>query len=401
MTKSACLNNLVRLLLQIAITFAVLAATTLLVLRAYPKANGNDLIQDYVSARAWLDGESPYQTLDQLRARIGFEWVPKDVEVRWNPHPPGAVLLTTPYARADFDDALFWLRVVQLLAVAVTWAIAYRLFDPPTPWWLWAALGGLFGLWTPLWQGLDWGQPLGMLALAVVTVWALARADRPAWFGLVLGFACTVRPFVAILVVLAVGWSWRRLLIAGAMTLVGGLLPFLLTGIWPWEWYQRASDAKHFVDGCGALPGLLGIGTGGGVVLFALAACVLAFARFRGLNRDSTAALAAVSAMLTYPLAWFQYDVSLIAVIAWVAAQVGKTGNRLAMFGLVAFLLMRTVPDIIPDPQGTGIVNMLGRNKAWMQVAARGLMLLTVLAAMRENPKTQTPNSKQDEKPAS
>ncbi len=87
--------------------------------------------------------------------------------------------------------------------------------------------------------------------------------------------------------------------------------------------------------------------------------------------------------MLTYPLAWFQYDVSLVAVIAWVAAQVGRTGNRLALFGLVIFLLMRTVPDIIPDPQGTGIADVLGRNKAWMQVTARAILLLTVVAVIR------------------
>jgi hypothetical protein len=372
----------VRFVLPVAVTFAVLTAATLLALRQ-SLANGADLVQDHVAARAWLDGESPYLTLDELRVRTGLSPGQHDVLVRYNPHPPGAILLTAPYARADFKPALLWHRATQLLAVALTWVIAFHLFRPPVSMWLWAVLGGLFGLWTPLWQGLDWGQPVGLLALAVGGVWALARLDRPAWFGFVLGFACTLRPFVAILAVLAVGWPRRRILIAGVATLIGGLLPFLLTGIWPWEWYRLASDAKSYVERCGSLPGVLGIGTGGGVVLFGFAACVLAVLRFRGLGLDAVAALAAVSAMLTYPLAWFQYDVSLVAVIAWVGAEVGKTGNRAALFGLALYLMLRLVPDIIPDPNGTGLADMLGRNKAWLQVAARAILLTTVVAVAR------------------
>lgn len=375
-------NNSVRLALQTAITFAVLYATTFLTLRQ-SRAHGDDLVQDYVSARAWLNGESPYQTLTELRERVGFLPVPGHVLVRYNPHPPGAILLTAPFAWMEFSTALWWVRAVQLLAVALTWSITHRLFAPPGSPWVWALLGGLFGLWAPLWQGLDWGQPVGVLALAVVVVWWMARADRPVWFGLVLGLACTVRPFVAILAVLACGWSWRRLSLAAGATLVGGLVPFLLMGIWPWEWYQLASGAKGYVEECGSLPGVLGIGTTGGIVLFAVAASVLAYLRYRGLDRDSTAALAAVSAMLTYPLAWFQYDVSLVPVVAWVAAEAARSGNRLALVGLLAFVLLRTVPDIIPDPQGTGIADVIGRNKVWVQVTARGLLLLAVIATAR------------------
>jgi hypothetical protein len=371
-----------RLAAEVAITFATLAALAGFALRE-SRAHGDDLVQDYVSARAWLDGESPYLPLNDLRARAGMPPVPGHVLVRYNPHPPGAILLTAPYARTDFAVALFRLRAVQLLAVALTWAVAYRMFDPAASRWLWAVLGGLFGLWAPLWQGLDWGQPVGLLALAVVVVWGLARADRAGWFGLVLGFACTLRPFPALLAVLAVGWPRARRRLALATALAGGLFPFLLVGIWPWQWYRLASDAKGYVAECGSLPGVLGLGAWGGVALFALAAGLLAWARLRGLGRDSAAALAAVAAMLTYPLAWFQYDVSLIPVVAWVAAVAGRAGNRPALAGLAAFLLLRTIPDVIPDPQGAGLVDVLGRNKGWMQAAARGLLLLAVLGAAR------------------
>ena len=125
--------------------------------------------------------------------------------------------------------------------------------------------------------------------------------------------------------------------------LVGGLVPFALLGIWPWEWYRLASDAGGYVSGCGSLPGVFHLGAGGGQLLYALAAAVLAWLRWRGLGVDETAALASVTAMLAYPLAWFQYDTSLIPVVAWVAAGVAVTGNRVALWGLVLYLLMRTV----------------------------------------------------------
>jgi hypothetical protein len=58
--------------------------------------------------------------------------------------------------------------------------------------------------------------------------------------------------------------------------------------------------------------------------------------------------------------------------------------------GLLAFLLLRTVPDIIPDPQGTSLADVIGRNKAWVQVTARGLLLLAVIATVMR-PASQRP----------
>lgn len=376
---------------QAALTFALLLATTPFTLRR-SNARGDDLVQDYVSARAWLDGESPYQPLNRLRERAGFEPQRDDVMVRHNPHPPGAVLLTVPFARLDFEDALRAVRTAQLAALALAWAVGYRLFAPPVSWWKWAAAGGLFGLWTPVWQGLDWGQPVGFLALAVAGIWTLGRAERPGWFGLALGLACTVRPFVALLAVVAAGWPRNQAAVALFAALVGGLLPFALTGTSPWEWLGLATAAGAYVEGCGSLPGVLGLGTPGGVVLFGLAGVVLGYLRWRGLDADATAALAATVAMLTYPLAWFQYDVSLVPVVAWVAARVGRSGHRLAFLGLAVFLLLRTVPDIIAEPGGSGLANALARNKGWLQVAARSALLLAVVAASRRRVSASGPS---------
>src|SRR6187551_3468268 len=86
------------------ITFAVLAGVSAWVARDRRSAI-SDLPQDYVSARAWLDGQSAYGPLGEMYTRYGIVHDPERI-TPINPHPPVAVLLTVPYARADFDTAL-------------------------------------------------------------------------------------------------------------------------------------------------------------------------------------------------------------------------------------------------------------------------------------------------------
>jgi hypothetical protein len=364
------------------VTFLLLLGIATWTLRS-AQARGGDLPQDYTSAKALLAGESPYQSLRELLVRHGFIAHESQIKVGTNPHPPGAILLTLPYAGMDFETALTWVRWTQLLALAVAWSICFRLFRPPLSPWLWAAIGGAFALWSPVWQGLDWGQPIGLLALVVAGCWALVRSDRPILFGLLLGFACTVRPFLAVLAVVAAGWSPRRQAEALGGAIVGGLVPFAVCGIAPWEWYRLAADAGAYVGECGSLPGVLGLGTGAGVAFYAGAAVVIGVVRWRGMGVDSTIALAAVAGLLTYPLAWFQYDVSLVPVLGWLGVEAARTRSRVVMLGLVGFVLLRSIPDVTAGSGGGEVVDALARAKGWLQVAARGLLLATVVAATR------------------
>jgi hypothetical protein len=129
--------------------------------------------------------------------------------------------------------------------------------------------------------------------------------------------------------------------------------------------------------------------------VFAAAAALIAFLRWRGLGVDATAALAATAAMLVYPLAWFQYDTTLIPVVAWVIARAAASGDRLAVWGLAIYLLFRTIPDMIPTPDGAGVADFLARNKGWLQVLARSILLVAVVAAMREH--TGKPSDDRDQ----
>jgi hypothetical protein len=40
---------------------------------------------------------------------------------------------------------------------------------------------------------------------------------------------------------------------------------------------------------------------------------------------------------------------------------------------------------MIPTPDGAGVADFLARNKGWLQVLARSILLVAVVAAMREH----------------
>lgn len=342
-----------------------------------------DLPQDYTSARALLNGDNAYESLFTLQPRYGLEPPPPDVMVRSNPHPPSAILFTIPFAGLSFDDALRAIQWTQLALLSLVWMTCYLMFRPPVPVWLWAVLGGLLGLWAPLRQGVAWGQPVGLLAAGTVGLWALARLERPFAFGVTLGVVTLIRPFTAIHIVQAFGWDRRQQLLAGMGLLVGGTFPFALLGITPWEWYRLAQDASGYVPWCGSLPGVFGLGAKGGQVLYAGAALVLTLLRVRGLSADATAALAATTAMLAYPLAWYYYDPSLLPVVAWVLAHVVATGNRVAAWGLVGYVALRALPNVVRPSGGASLGDLLAEHQGWIQVLARSLLLAAVVAAAR------------------
>ncbi|WP_439623191.1 hypothetical protein [Gemmata sp.] len=345
-----------------------------------------DLPQDYTSARALLHGGDPYESLFTLQPKHGLDPPPGDVMVKSNPHPPVAVLITLPYAGLDYDTALRAVQWTQLVILALVWAVCFEVFRPPLPGWAWALAGGLLGLWSPVWQGVMWGQPVGLLAAGTLLLWVLARSERPFAFGLALVAVTLVRPFVAIHIVQTFGWNRRQQFRMAAGMLVGGIVPFALLGITPWDWYRLAQDASGYVPWCGSVPGVLGLGAAGGQVLYAVVAMLLGWFRWRGLSADATAALAATAAMLAYPLAWYYYDPSLLPVVAWVTARAVPTGNRAAAWGLVGYLTLRTIPNMVVAPGGQGLGQVLAENQAWLQVTGRALLLLAVVATARTRP---------------
>lgn len=222
---------------------------------------GEDLIQDYLSARALLAGEDPYQDLVSLREANGFP-PSHGQSVSYNPHPPIAIFLTLPVAAMPFVIAWRVIQGVQILSMAIAWNWMGRLFACSG--WRYAAAGGAFAIWAPFWQGLDWGQPVGLLVLLTTVLWQCLRQQNATGSGIVLGVACLVRPFLFASATSASTWPTRRILIFAISSIVVAGFSFAVCRCWPWVWLQKASLAEKFTSQCGSIPGVLGLsGTAG------------------------------------------------------------------------------------------------------------------------------------------
>src|SRR5262245_66496496 len=123
-----------RVALTTLLTLAVLAGTSGWVARDH-RTVLSDLPQDYSSARAWLDGDSPYRPLGELLVRYGFPPPSADVLVGTNPHPPVAVLLTVPYVGAEFETALAWVRWTLLAELGLSWEVGCGVFRAEVEGW--------------------------------------------------------------------------------------------------------------------------------------------------------------------------------------------------------------------------------------------------------------------------
>jgi Glycosyltransferase family 87 len=359
--------------LQVLVTAGLIGGLAALAV-GQSAAHGDDLVQDYVSARAWLSGEYPYQDAAELRERFGFP--PAGQHLARNPHPPLSIVLAATVAWLPFETALHIYQVFQVLGLAAAWHWACRTFARGG--WLAAAVGGLLGLWSPIWQGLDWGQPVGVIALFTALLWHLARRDV-SWCacGAALALACTLRPFFLIVAAVGMKWPVRRVLVEAAAAGLTAAIVFAGVGVSPLAWLQSAEQVgTTFAGQAGSIPGLLGLAGLGSVALYGVALVASAVLCWRGLTPDGTVAFGLSMGLLTYPLAWFQYDAALVPVVVWVAAQAHLRKHSPATWAMVVYIGLRCLPNVHGGE----------RLQQWLQVLARAALVSSVLLLLRATP---------------
>ena len=192
-----------------------------------------DFGQDYLLARAFVDGIDPYVPVSVLAARylqpVGFL-----ARTTPTPHPPSMAILVLPLTWLDYTSAVrawFVLQAAALLtgvylllrSLGQRWSA--RLAPPPTLLlFLWPAVGLDIGL----------GQSTTLL-LALLAAAQLALASgRPRLAGAALGITMLVKPLAwPWVLVLAGRKTWSALVVAALVTVVGWALPAVRFGIGP------------------------------------------------------------------------------------------------------------------------------------------------------------------------
>lgn len=132
--------------------------------------------------------------------------------------PPPLAWLAVPFTAPPYPIAYWAWSALLIAALGVTWYFA----APGTGRIRLIFLGAAIG-WLPVIYGLQLGQPAFLVALAVGTSYALLRANRPLWAGIVLG-AIVFKPQLAFLVPLALLAARRDRAFAGSVVGIGALV---------------------------------------------------------------------------------------------------------------------------------------------------------------------------------
>lgn len=205
-----------------------------------PFLYGKDFLQEYLLAKAILEGVDPYLPIRTLAAHYGITpWSMSDLHP--TPHPPTAGLLCLPISMLSYADAAVAWLLLELAAFSASiylLLVALGLRRPLMP----ASLAFVMATtWSPLFDEVSYGQwTVILLALGAATQLLLLRR-RSALGGLLLGLSLWVKPILwPFLLLLAARRDWLALSASVVTGMAGYVLAMLAVG--------PGTVAKYFTD---------------------------------------------------------------------------------------------------------------------------------------------------------
>lgn len=295
-----------------------------------------DFMQDYVSARAWRDGEDPTASTASLTERyMGSAWLiySEASEEQRNPHSPLHLALVLPLSFFSYTTArIAWTLLEALLFVTSIFWIARALGIRR----LHAVAVGLTMLAIPIVQkDLMFGQSNAITLFLLTCSWLLLRRDHDITAGAVLGLAVAFRLYPVFLVIALAKLGRRRAIaaqlgVAGALTVAGFLVygtvpisenfeqwraaPMSLSLIAiPYRWFASSQwRSAAVIDAPGIIPVIVA-----GLVLL----CVVM--AWRSVRRDDVDSFwnATPWMLLAVPLSWEHYGVLLVPLLLLIVAR--------------------------------------------------------------------------------
>jgi len=200
----------------------------------------------YSAARAWLEGDNPYdvQTLQMIYDRTGV----REVQVNWFLNPPGALPMLSPLGLVSFPTAnVAWLLVsLGLIGVIVVQTAWWARVHPREPGFLLLA-AAILAL-SPFHTSVAQGQLSIVVTVFVLLALRADHEDSPWRAGLLLAMAASLKPqmvFAFGLYYLVTG-QWRVCLaaVAGVAVLtLAGVGRMELAGVGWWNAWQEAFAA--------------------------------------------------------------------------------------------------------------------------------------------------------------
>jgi len=190
-------------------------------LKCFRTVRLRDFVQEWASARNYLEGRPVYELQEISLARhLGYRRRPDHFFLERNVHPPTSILLAVPLGRLSYPDAFLAWNVFSLMLLLVSlYLTARQLRIALTPWLVLAAYTLLL-VCNPLHQQICQGQLNLVLLVLIVGAWSADRSGCPGAAGVLLGAAAAIKLFPGFLFLYFVLQGRWRAVAAGAASFI-------------------------------------------------------------------------------------------------------------------------------------------------------------------------------------
>jgi glycosyl transferase family 87 len=349
MPERHLLQRLPHALRVAAIAAGLLAGLHFVDRLAGPRIYRDDFVQDYLLARAVLDGQDPYAlTGSVLAERYLSESEPETIH-HVSLHPPAAALMSLPLGMLSYRSArsVWLLFEVGLLFLLVCLLPGRRAAER---WFARLGITAMLLAWPPVAMDLQCGQWSILLAAVLALSWECYRTDRPRAAGSLLGLAIAIKLFpVLMLFLFGLKRAWRvvgyGIGSAAALTAVaalvigpGALAGYLASGARTTTgWFTcfanysvLGSAARLFTSagGFGSVPPFVSLPVLVGPVVAVTAAVLLAIVArdILASSEDGPFAVALCGLVLATPLVWQHFLVLLLWPLWLAGSALAATG---------------------------------------------------------------------------
>jgi uncharacterized membrane protein YhaH (DUF805 family) len=337
-----------------------------------PGVYSKDIVQDWLMARAVLDGQNPYLPENELATRYLPGMVPHAI-AHASPHPPIVALLIAPLGVLSYEAmAEVWLGIeVALLVLSVALLCAAATPTARKRIWLLPGIVGVLA-WCPATQELAWGQFGSLMLVLVIAAWLALQRQRLRLAGVFLGLAISVKllPLLLLVYFVAIG-TWRVIRWVAATVLMTSLITWLVLGTEAWRsfvidgllgeagfWhategnYSVMGAVAHIVEGRPYLPPLVSapylLLPLTSIVLIVLLA--LAWRAWRTTTPELGFAIACTFMLLASPVTWQHYLLLLLGPLLVTVQRLRDLGwpSMPRKLALIAFICMSVSVSLNP-----------------------------------------------------
>jgi len=195
-----------------------------------PIAYKKDFLQEYLMARAVLNGVSPYLPLNELALTLMGD-LPVPIFPHATPHPPPVVFVSLPFGLLTYLQAATLWFVLEVAGIFIALYCLSSTFQRKPGRSVMVATICVALMWNPVKDELIVGQFMTLFLLLMIGAWKSLRAERDGLGGVLLGCVIALK-LMAWPLILFLAWRrrWRAVAAAGLTALAGNLAAGFIIG---------------------------------------------------------------------------------------------------------------------------------------------------------------------------